>query len=104
MAANEKLAPLTPEERTLVEEFRRKPVGQHSPQLQQLINRLRGEPLERKYVVLCTEPHKTWVLAQLNGRGKPIEIHDDVVFHDANDAELEIFRLRMLRHLNKKID
>jgi hypothetical protein len=104
MAANDKPSPLAPEEQALVEEFRHKPVGQHSPQLQQLINRLRGEPLEGKYVVVCTEPHKTWVLARMNGRGKPIEIHHDIVFHDVNDAEQEIFRLRMLRHLNKKID
>src|SRR5271166_1192124 len=94
---------LTPEEIAAIKEFRLKPVGQHSPFLQQRINIMRGEALEGKYVLLCTKPHKEWVLAQLNGRKKPFTIHSNVVFHDLDEAEYEIFRRRWERHFGKKI-
>jgi hypothetical protein len=94
---------LRPEEQAAIAEFRRKPVGQHSPFLQQRINIMRGEPVEGKYVLLCTRPHREWVLAQMNGRAKPLTIHSNVVFHDLVEAEYEIFRLRWERHFGKKI-
>jgi len=84
-----------------IEEFRRKPVGQHSATLQHIINIMRGEPIEGKYVLLCTKPHREWVLAQMNGRAKPITVFDDVVFHDLHTAELAIFRLRWKRHFGE---
>ena len=94
---------LTAEERAAIEEFRRKPVGQHSAFLQQRINVMRAEPVEGKYVLLCTKPHREWVLAQMNGRGKPLTIHGNRVFHSLNEGEYEIFRLRWERHFGKKI-
>ena len=94
---------LTPEERAAIEEFRRKPVGQHSAALQRLINVMRGEAIEGKYVLLCTKPHREWVLAQMNGRGKPLTVHHNWVFHDLVEAEYEIFRRRWERHFGKAI-
>lgn len=94
---------LTPEERAAIEEFRRKPVGQHSPFLQQRINIMRAEAVEGKYVLLCTKPHREWVLAQMNGRAKPLTIHGNRVFHSLTEAEYAIFRLRWQRHFGKTI-
>jgi hypothetical protein len=94
---------LSPEERAAIEEFRCKPVGQHSAFLQQRINIMRGEAVEGKYILLCTKPHKEWVLAQMNGRAKPLTIHSNVVFHDIIEAEYEIFRRRWERHFGQKI-
>lgn len=94
---------LTAEEIAAIEEFRRKPVGQHSAFLQQRINIMRSEPVEGKYVLLCTKPHKEWVLAQMNGRKKPMTIHSNVVFHDIVEAEYEIFRRRWERHFGTRI-
>jgi hypothetical protein len=94
---------LTPEEVAAIEEFCQKPVGQHSAFLQQRLNVMRGEPVEGKYVLLCTKPHKEWVLAQMNGRTKPLTIYRDIVFHDINRAEYEIFRRRWERHFGVKI-
>jgi hypothetical protein len=94
---------LTEEEREAILEFRRRPVGQHSPFLQQRLNIMRGEAVEGKYVLLCTKPHEEWVLAQMNGRKRPLTIHGNVVFHDIIEAEYEIFRRRWERHFGKKI-
>ena len=94
---------LTSEERAAIEEFRRKPVGQHSAFLQQRLNIMRAEPVEGKYVLVCTKPHREWVLAQMNGRAKPLTIHSNVVFHDIIEAEYELFRLRWERHFGQKI-
>ena len=93
----------TQEERDAIEEFRRKPVGQHSPSLQRIINVMRGEALEGKYVLLCTKPHHEWVLAQMNGRAKPLTVHWNQVFLDLHEAEFEIFKLRYERHFGKVI-
>jgi hypothetical protein len=93
----------TPQELEAIAEFQCKPVGQHSPFLQRLINVMRGEPVEGKYVLLCTKPHREWVLAQMNGRAKPLTVHWNRVFHDLGEAEFEIFKLRYKRHFGKMI-
>ena len=83
----------------LADEFNRRPIGQHSPALQRLLTRLRGEPLEDKYVVVCRRPHAEWVLGRLSGRrGGPIRILKDQVFTSLEDAEREVFRRRRKKH------
>ncbi|MCA0276922.1 MAG: ABC transporter permease [Proteobacteria bacterium] len=83
----------------LVAEFRAKTTGQHSPELQRLINRIRSEPMTGKLALLCTRPHEEWRLVQMNGRGKPMTLLDGV-FHNLDDAEWEIFKRRMKRHFD----
>ncbi|MEO9612857.1 MAG: ABC transporter permease [Nitratireductor sp.] len=84
---------------TLVAEFRAKPTGQHSPALQRIVNHIRSEPMTGKLALLCTKPHEEWRLVEMNGRGKPMTLRDEV-FHDINDAEWAIFKLRMKRHFD----
>jgi hypothetical protein len=87
----------------LIDEFRQRPVGHHSPDLQRLLTRLRGEPLEGKYVLICRKPHTEWVLGQLSGRrGGPVKILKDQVFTSLEDAEREVFRRRRKRHLGSE--
>ncbi len=79
----------------LVEEFRRNPVGCHSGDLRRLLNAMRTDPELPGYVLVCTQPHREWRLAvRREGRGQPVELVPDVVFHDAVQAEWEVFRLR----------
>lgn len=84
---------------SLVAEFRAKPTGQHSPALQRLINHVRSEPMAGKLALLCTRPHEEWRLVRMNGRGKPMTLLDGV-FHDINEAEWAIFKMRMKRHFD----
>jgi hypothetical protein len=87
------------EDRQWVDEFRTHPVGPHSPNLQRVLNAMRSAPLRGKYVLVCTKPHKEWVLGRLPGeRGKPVELLPDQVFHSLADAEWTVFRLRWKEH------
>ncbi|MDE0241623.1 MAG: hypothetical protein OXQ84_15765 [bacterium] len=90
-----KMYKIDPTRKDLVEEFRANPVGNHSADLQQMLNVVRAEPFPGKYVLICVKPHREWVLGRLSGvRGDPVEILEDRVFTRAEDAEWEVFRRR----------
>ncbi|MSP83275.1 MAG: hypothetical protein EXQ94_10170 [Alphaproteobacteria bacterium] len=79
-------------------EFKKNPWGPHSAELQRILNRMRWEPLKGKHVLVCTKPHQEWKLAELPGeRGKPVKVHEDVVFTNLEAAEWDIFKRRWKR-------
>ena len=87
----------------LVQEFKAKPVGKHSAELQKLLNLFRGEAQTGKYVLVCTEPHKRWVLGQLTGvRGESVKLTNHV-FHDLATAEWHVFKLRWKKHTGRDL-
>lgn len=91
-------------DKDVVEEFNRKPIGHHSPELQRVLNVFRGEPAPEKYVLVCTKPHKEWVLGLLpNGKGKPVKILKGQVFTNIEEAEREIFRRRWKKYTGKDL-
>ncbi len=91
-------------DRHVVDEFRKTPVGQHSPELQRVLNVFRGEAVQDKYVLVCTKPAQEWVLGQLTGeRGKPIKILKDKVFKSLEDAEWEVFQRRWKKHTGSNL-
>ena len=81
-------------DRALAEEFRRRPIGHHSPELQRLLNVFRGADVEGKHILVCTKPHEEWVIARLQGPGEPPVIEGDQRFRDIHDAEWEVFKRR----------
>ncbi len=92
-------------DRPVVDEFQQKPIGHHSPALQRVLNVFRGEPTQDKYVLICTKPHKEWVLGQLTGeRGTPVKICKDQVFTRIEDAEREVFRRRWKKYTDSDLD
>lgn len=94
-----------PADKSLFEEFKARPVGQHSHALQRLLNYFRRAPTKDKYIVICTKPHREWVLAQLPGRrGAKVKIHHNRVFTSLKEAELEIFKLRWLELTGQRLD
>jgi hypothetical protein len=87
-----------PRRRDLLEEFMRAPIGRHSPDLQRLLNVLRSPPWNGGYVLVCTRPHREWMLAQLRGiRGVPPVVVEAQIFNDINAAERAVFQLRWER-------
>lgn len=75
--------------------FRRAPYGPHGPALQRVVNILRGPPAAGKYVLVCTKPHREWVLGRLPGApDKPVEVLAEPVFTDLAAAEWAVFKLR----------
>ena len=95
---------IQPDDRKVVEEFRRNPIGRHSPQLQRVLNLFRGAPMEGKYVLITRIPHKEWVLGQMTGkRGEPIRMTNQV-FHDIEEAEWYVFRQRWKLHTGEDLE
>jgi hypothetical protein len=81
-------------DRVYAEEFRRTPVGHHSPGLQRVLHVFRGEPLRDKYVLVCTKPHVEWQLARLSGeRGKPVKL-ENRFYQSLEEAEWDVFKRR----------
>lgn len=88
------MAEIDTRRRDLIEEFRRNPVGRHSPDLRVLLNSLRNEQVGDSYVLVCVEPHRRWRLARkAAGRGGRVRYVGDVEFTSPEQAEWEVFRL-----------
>ncbi|MBX6321320.1 MAG: hypothetical protein IRY94_05795 [Rhodospirillaceae bacterium] len=96
---------ITPSDRAVAEEFRRRPIGKHSPALQRVLNAMRTGPLAGKYVLVATRPHREWMLAQLPERpGQPIKLHPNRIFHSIEEAEWEVFKLRWEQHTGERLE
>lgn len=90
--------------RHLADEFRKNPVGIHSPELQKVLNVFRGAAMPEKYVLVCVKPHEEWRLAQLGkGRGDPLTLTDQV-FGSIEDAEWAVFKLRWKHYTGESLD
>ena len=83
-----------PDDRQLIEEFKGNPIGHHSSDLQILLNRMRGAPLEDKFCVVVVKPNREWQLAKSSGaRGKPLKMLGKR-FRKRADAEWYVFKQR----------
>ena len=79
----------------LFEEFMRQPFGRHSPDLQSLLNYMRGIPLVGKHFLLMTRSNTEWMLARFT-EGDPLGVErlPEVVFDDIEEAERYVFGVR----------
>ncbi len=84
-------------DRIYAEEFRKMPVGHHSPGLQRVLNLFRSGPLAGHYVLISLIPYEKWQLARLSGvRGQaPVPV-EGAVYDDLRAAEWDVFRRRWL--------
>lgn len=95
---------IQPEDKQVIEEFRRNPIGNHSPRLQRILNLFRGAPIAGKYVLVSRIPHSEWVLGQLTGkRGEPIQMTNQV-FHSIKEAEWYVFKRRWKHYTGDELD
>lgn len=83
------------EDRRFIEEFRRQPIGAHSPGLMRLLILLRHDPSRHQIILVCRKPFAEWVLGHMPpDRADPIVIEDGPVFTSREEAEWEVFRRR----------
>ena len=86
---------ITAEDRQWVDEFRQNPLGPHSPNLQRVLNRMRGGSRSGKYCLICTKPFAEWQLGRMSGRrGVPVAPIAGEVFTNLAEAEWAVFRRR----------
>jgi hypothetical protein len=82
-------------DRQYVEEFRQKPIGEHSPGLTRLLTIMRQDPSGNQVILVCRKPFAEWVLGNMPPRRTdPIAIEDGPVFTSREEAEWEVFRRR----------
>jgi topoisomerase IA-like protein len=81
----------------LAEEFRRKPYGRHSAELQRVLNLMRTEPFEGHYVLIREGRFGPYKLSRF-GRTPADPLADTgQVFQSVREAEWMVFKLRWHR-------
>jgi hypothetical protein len=93
------------QDRIYIEEFRRTPIGRHSPGLQRILNTLRYDPSGRQAILVCRKPFREWVLGMMPAeRDKPLMIEDEPIYSSREEAEWEMFRRRWKAHTGENIN
>lgn len=86
---------IDPSRTDLAAEFRRHPQGPYSAELALVVNRLRLMPLADRHILVCTRHGREWTLAKMPAtRGARVELCEDRVFQDYDEAVWEVFRMR----------
>ena len=79
---------------SLAQEFRARPHGRHSAELQRILNRMRDSPFSGRYVLVQERSGMPYRLAQLGATpADPISYTGDT-FVTLKEAEWAVFRLR----------
>ncbi len=87
-----------------IEEFRRCPIGAHSPGLQRILNIMRHDPSGRQIILVCKTPFRKWVLGLMPPqRSEAIAIDEGLSFSNREEAEWEVFRRRWRLHTGQEI-
>src|SRR5271165_5499963 len=78
----------------LAREYKARPFGEHSPDLQYLLNLMRTRETDGRHVLVMTRPHAQWTLARLtdNNQGPPRLTNR--TFDSLEAAEWAVFKLR----------
>jgi hypothetical protein len=78
----------------LAREFRKNPFGEHSPDLQYLLNIMREPSADAFHVLLIDRAGERWTLALLEPGGRAPPRRTNMVFTDLREAEWHVFKLR----------
>jgi hypothetical protein len=81
----------------LAEEFRRKPYGRHSAELQRILNRMRTEPFDGHYVLLRDGRFGPYRLGRFGATPADPITPTGHVFQTVREAEWAVFKLRWKR-------
>jgi hypothetical protein len=92
-------------DRIYIEEFRRNPIGHHSPGLQRVLNTLRHDRSGRQVILVCRKPFQEWVLGEMpRERDRPLTIESEPVFTSREAAEWEVFCRRWRAHTGESLN
>ena len=85
---------IDPSRLELAREFKAKPFGQHSPDLQYLLHRMRSYDASGHWVLVMTRPHQQWTLARMQAGGRQTPVPTNTTFTSLEEAEWHVFKLR----------
>ncbi|MBM3489875.1 MAG: hypothetical protein FJX68_05400 [Alphaproteobacteria bacterium] len=78
----------------LAREYKARPFGVHSGDLQMVLNLMRALPVEGHHVLVMSKPHREWTLAVMGGRPPRPRLQPSQVFTSLEAAEWHVFKLR----------
>ncbi len=80
----------------LAREYKARPFGDHSPDLQYLLNIMRSTAPGGHFVLVMTRPHEQWTLARMTGQADRPTLPQltNVTFDRLEEAEWAVFKLR----------
>jgi N,N-dimethylformamidase len=81
----------------LAQEFKNNPYGQHSPDLQYLLNLMRRPTADPFHVLVVTKPGQQWTLATVEPGATSSPQLTNRDFAKLEDAEWHVFRIRWER-------
>jgi hypothetical protein len=81
----------------LAREFRAQPFGEHSPDLQYLLNLMRRPGPEPFHVLIADQGGTRWTLALMEPGGRAPPRPTNTVFTSLEAAEWHVFKLRWAR-------
>ena len=81
----------------LIEEYRASPLGQHSDDLERVLNYFRRAPFEGKYVLFELEANRNYKIVTTTARdgGLPEDVDGGTVYIDKSDALRAVFLKRV---------
>ncbi|HEY2618666.1 MAG TPA: hypothetical protein VGI78_15100 [Acetobacteraceae bacterium] len=78
----------------LAREYQARPFGEHSPDLQYLLNLMRTRETDARHVLVMTRPHAQWTLARLTDGNQGPPRLTNMTFDSLEAAEWAVFKLR----------
>ena len=96
---------IDPHRRELAAEFKARPFGPHSGDLQQVLNLMRAQKLPGRYILITLVPHREWGLARLGpARSGRLEMVEGVRYRSPEEAEWDIFKRRWQELTGEALD
>ena len=96
---------IDPNRTDIAHEFKARPYGPHSPDLQKVLSVMRWRETPGKYVLVETPAPNQWVLGRLPARrGEPVELYDQPVFDRHEDGLWHLFKIRWEEHTGQRLE
>ena len=96
---------IDPHRRELAAEFKARPFGPHSGDLQQVLNLMRAQKLPGRYILITLVAHRQWGLARLGpARSGRLEMVEGVRYRSPEEAEWDIFKRRWRELTGEALD
>jgi hypothetical protein len=78
----------------LAREFRARPFGEHSPDLQYLLNLMRRPSDKPFHMLFVDRANERWTLGIMDPSGRTAPQRTNTVFNDLKEAEWHVFKRR----------
>jgi hypothetical protein len=95
---------IDPSRTDLAAEFKARPYGRHSAELQRILNLFRSAPVPGNYCLVVTKPHREWTLARFGPTLREVVTLIGPSFTSLEAAEWHVFKLRWEQHVGRKLE